>query len=61
MTERDIEKGRDGGEGKGEREEGRERRRDGGRGRRKRDSVKLQILFLTRNFQVRATPESSMS
>ena len=35
--------------------------RKGGRGRRKRDSVKLQILFLIRSFQVKRTPESSRS
>ena len=52
MTEREIETG----EGKGDRDGERE-----GGGRRKRDSVKLQILFLIRSFQGNATPESSRS
>ena len=56
VTEREIETG----EGKGDREGGRKGGREGG-GRRKRDSVKLQILFLIRSFQVNATPESSLS
>ena len=56
MTEREIETG----EGKGDRDGEREGGRKGG-GRRKRDSVKLQILFLIRSFQVNATPESSRS
>ena len=54
MTEREIETG----EGKGDRDGERKGGRKGG-GRRKRDSVKLQILFLIRSFQVNATPESS--
>ena len=57
MTEREIETG----EGKGDRDGEREGGRKGGGGRRKRDSVKLQILFLIRSFQVNATPESSRS
>ena len=56
MTEREIETG----EGKGDRDGERKGGRKGG-GRRKRDSVKLQIIFLIRSFQVNATPESSRS
>ena len=56
MTERQIETGEGNGDRDGEREGGRK-----GVGRRKRDSVKLQILFLIRSFQVNATPASSRS
>ena len=47
MTEREIETG----EGKGDRDGEREGGRKGG-GRRKRDSVKLQILFLVRSSRL---------